>query len=209
MHWSVRSNFVDQASTLADRLKMQVRFARIYEFPGADAVAPPRTYGVALLSRYPIVASRNHMLTRLSTQQEGSPPAPLPGFLEATIDVDGTRVRAFNTHLDYRPDAKVREQQVAEMLAIIGEPSTPTLLFGDLNAPPAAPELQPLLRRLRDSWPASAGAGLTYPATEPVKRIDYVLTSTHFRVRSAWVPVTDASDHRPVVVDLMIGRENE
>ncbi len=209
VHWSARSNFADQASTLAERLKMQVRFARIYEFAAADAAASPRRYGVALLSRYSIVAWKNDTLTRLSTQQEGAPPAPLPGFLEATIDVAGTRVRVFNTHLDYRADPKVREQQVAEMLAIIGEPSTPTLLFGDLNAPPTAPELQPLLRRLQDSWPASAGAGLTYPATEPVKRIDYVLTSKHFRVRSAWVPVTDASDHRPVVVDLMSVAKHE
>ena len=205
VHWSARSNFADEASVLAERLKMDVRFARIYEFPGADAAAPPRTYGVALLSRYPIVAWHNHMLTRLSTQQD-TPPAPLPGFLEATIDIDGMLVRAFNTHLDYRADPTVRQQQVAEMLGIVGEPSTPTLLFGDLNAPPTAPELQPLLERLHDSWPASAGAGLTYPATEPAKRIDYVLTSNHFRVRSAWVPVTDASDHRPVVVDLVTRR---
>ncbi len=206
VHWDTRSKFVDQATTLAERLKMQVRFARIYELPGATPASPPRQYGVALLSKYPIVAFTNHMLTRLSTQQEGTPPSPMPGFLEATLDVGGTRVRVFDTHLDYRPDPKVRETQVAEMLAIIGEPSAPTLLFGDLNAGPDAPELQPLLRRLHDSWPASAGPGLTYSATQPVKRIDFVLTSAHFRVRAAEVPVTDASDHRPVVVDLILPR---
>jgi len=59
-----------------------------------------------------------------------------------------------------------------------------------------------LLARLHDAWPASAGPGLTDPADVPRKRIDYVLTSNHFRVRNASVPNTLASDHRPVVVDL-------
>jgi len=100
----------------------------------------------------------------------------------------------------------VRERQVADMLSYIGDTSRPTLLFGDLNAPPSAPEIQPLLERLHDTWPAAAGPGLTDPADEPRQRIDYVLVSTHFRVMSASVPVTLASDHRPVVVDLRLVR---
>ena len=127
---------------------------------------------------------------------------PAPGFLEATVDVRGHAVRVFDTHLDYRSDPKVRAQQTSDMLAFIGDVSTPTLLFGDLNAPPDAPEIQPLLQRLRDAWPPSAGPGLTDPADVPRKRIDYVLVSRHFRVRDAVVPVTLASDHRPVVVNL-------
>jgi endonuclease/exonuclease/phosphatase family metal-dependent hydrolase len=128
----------------------------------------------------------------------------MPGFLEATVDVRGTRIRVFNTHLDYRPDPAVRRQQVTETLAIIGDASAPTLLFGDMNAPPSAPELQPLFERLRDSWTVSANAGFTYPAAAPVRRIDYVLASTHFRVRTASVPDSQASDHRPVIVDLVV-----
>ena len=204
VHWDPRSNFADQAATLGERLGMQVRFAHIYDFPGKSAGAPDREYGVALLSKYPIVGFINHSITRLSTQQEGAPPTPMPGFLEARIDVHGTRVRVFDTHTDYRKDPSVRRTQVGEMLAVIGNSSMPTLLFGDLNAPPDAAELQPLLARLHDAWPDSAGSGLTYPSDHPVKRIDYVLTSSTFRVRSARVPVTEASDHRPVVVDVII-----
>lgn len=207
VHWGERSRFMDQAAALADRLKMQFRFARIYQLPGANTSAPAREYGVALLSRYPIVEWSNHIITRLSTQQETPMPAPLPGFLEARIDVRGTAVRVFNTHLDYRPDPSARRQQVAEMLVHIGDPGIPTLLFGDLNAQPNAPEIQPLLHKLTDTWPASAGSGFTYPADTPVRRIDYVLISRHFRVRSASVPITSASDHRPVVVDLVLDRK--
>jgi endonuclease/exonuclease/phosphatase family metal-dependent hydrolase len=204
VHWAARSNFVDQAAALGQALRMQVRFARIYQLAGTRPGDPPREFGVALLSRFPILEWTNHIITRLSTQEENPQPAPLPGFLEAKVDVRGTAVRVFDTHLDYRADPHVRQQQVTEMLGYIGDASEPTLLFADLNAPPDAPEIQPLLQRLHDTWPASAGPGLTYPADEPQKRIDYVLASGHFRVQSATLPATMASDHRPVVVDLVL-----
>jgi endonuclease/exonuclease/phosphatase family metal-dependent hydrolase len=206
VHWAERSQFADQATTLGARLGMAVRFARIYALPGAQPTDPPREFGVALLSRPPIVRFRNDTLTRLSTQTANPVPVPMPGLLDATIDVRGTPVRVFNTHLDYRADPVVRRQQVAEVLAYVGAPSTPTLLFGDLNAKPDAAELRPLFAGLRDAWSAASGAGHTYPASAPDRRIDYVLVSPHFRVRAATVPATEAADHRPVVVDLVLGR---
>ena len=204
VHWGERSGFVDQAKTLGDRLGMAVRFARIYSLPAADALRPPREFGVALLSRLPIVAWRNDTLTRLSTQDADPVPAPAPGLLEATVDVRGTSVRIFNTHLDYRADPRVRRQQVVEMLAYIAGASVPTILLGDMNAEPQAPELAPLRAVLHDGWVATAEPGLTYPADVPRKRIDYVFVSLHFRVLSSFVPATDASDHRPVIVDLSL-----
>lgn len=204
VHWDKRSGFADQATELARALGLQVRFAPIYRLPGADSTSPPREYGVALLSRYPIVAFTNHTITRHSTQGTNATPTPMPGFLEATIDVRGRRVRVFNTHLDYRGDPTVRQLQVSESLALIGQTATPTLMFGDLNAVPAAPELQPLFKRLHDGWPDSAGTGFTYPAVKPVRRIDYVLASDHFRVIFARVTDSQASDHRPVVMDLVL-----
>ncbi|MFL5488790.1 MAG: endonuclease/exonuclease/phosphatase family protein, partial [Gemmatimonadaceae bacterium] len=206
VHWAERSNFVDQASVLGEQLRMEVRFARIYQFAAARNGDPPREFGVALLSKLPVLDFANHSITRLSTQDTNAVAAPLPGFLEAKIDVKGSTIRVFDTHLDYRADPRVRQQQVTEMLAYIGDTSGPTLLFGDLNAPPDAPEIQPLLARLHDAWPSSMGPGLTDPADVPLKRIDYVLVSKHFRVRSASVPATLASDHRPVVVDLVLAR---
>jgi len=204
VHWAARSNFVDQATALGEALQMQVRFARIYQLAGTQPGDPPREFGVALLSRFPVLDWTNHIITRLSTQEQSPEPVPLPGFLEAKVDVRGTAMRVFDTHLDYRADPRVRQHQVTDMLAYIGDASAPTLLFGDLNAPPDAPEIQPLLERLHDTWPRSVGPGLTDPADVPQKRIDYVLVSSHFRVRSATVPVTLASDHRPVVVDLVL-----
>ena len=206
VHWAERSGFADQATELGTRLHMNVRFARIYDLPGASPAAPPREFGVALLSRYPIVAFRNDTLARLSTQEANPVPTPMPGLLDATLDVHGIAVRVFNTHLDYRADPRVRRVQVGDMLARIGDSSAPTLVFGDMNTRPDAPELAPLIQRLHDAWPATAGPGFTYPAEAPNERIDYVLVSRGFQVRAASVPVTEASDHRPVVVDLVLDR---
>jgi len=206
VHWADRSAFADQARALGGMLNMEVRFAPIYTLPGTDSGKPARQFGVALLSKYPIVKWKNDTLTRLSTQAQNPVPGPAPGLLEATIDISGTPVRVFNTHLDYRSDPTVRKQQVLEMLAHIGDKPGPTLVFGDMNATPEATELQPLVQRLRDAWQGVAASGFTYPAEKPTKRIDYVLTSNHFRVRAASVAITEASDHLPVLVDLLLDR---
>lgn len=209
VHWSDRSAFADQAAQLSKSLGMQARFARIYRFAPADSAGPPREYGVALLSKCPILSFTNHTLTRLSTQEANAAPAPMPGFLEASVNLGGATVRVFNTHLDYRADPAIRQQQVAEMLAIIGESPGPTLLLGDLNAQPEAPELQPLFGKLKDVWSSREERGFTYPAALPDRRIDYILASPHFRARSVRVPVTQASDHRPVVADLILPGDSD
>ena len=105
-------------------------------------------------------------------------------------------MRALDKEVDELHENNVR-------LRFIGDLSVPTLVFGDLNAAPDAPELQPLLARLHDAWSGSS-PGYTYPAEAPRERIDDVLVSPHFTVRSVRVPETQASDQRPVVADLVL-----
>jgi endonuclease/exonuclease/phosphatase family metal-dependent hydrolase len=206
VHWAPRSNFADQATELGERLGMAVRFARIYQLAPLSDTMPPREFGVAILSKYPIVRFEDDSLTRLSTQEQNPVPTRMPGLLDATIDVAGVRLRILDTHLDYRADPRVREAQVAEMLNYVGSSPARTILCGDLNAGPSAPELQPLFARLHDAWRSSNDSGFTYPAEQPTKRIDYVLTTPEFRVRSTRVVPTLASDHRPVVAELTLRR---
>lgn len=209
VHFSPRSDFVDQAATLARTLRMHVRFAHIYDLPPDSAGRQPRRYGVAMLSRHPVLDFRNHELPRLSTVEEEAAPKPRTGFLEALLDVNGIRVRFLNTHLDYRGDPALRTTQVRETLEILADSRIPTLLVGDLNARPDAVELRPLLAWLHDAWGDQADPGYTFPAHAPDRRIDYVLHSDHFRVRGVDVLETTASDHRPVVADLLMTTERE
>ena len=204
VHWSERSGFADQATLLGEMLGMQVRFAPIYQLAPTNPGDPQREFGVALLSKLPVIDFANRQITRLSTQETNPVPRMMPGLLDATIDVRGTNVRVFNTHLDYRADPAVRAQQVREIVGYIGTSTLPTILVGDLNATPDAAELQPLFAHLHDAWPSSSSAGLTYPAENPRKRIDYVLVSRQLRVRAASVPAATASDHRPVFAELLL-----
>lgn len=118
-------------------------------------------------------------------------------------------MHVYVTHLDYRADPSVRTAQVADTRRIMAEDAAPgrqkvrQILLGDFNATPAAPELAPLWGELTDSDPG----GPTYPAQDPVRRIDYVAVSKDsVRVRDAAVAETLASDHRPVVADLLLRR---
>lgn len=209
VHWGARSQWRDEAREIAEATGMRVFFAPIYSLDPPSPGAPRAEFGIALLTRHPIVSAENHQLTRLSTQTPNPVPAPAPGFPEIVVEVRGARVHVYGTHLDYRADPSVRRLQVADTLRILDEDGgEQQLLMGDLNARPDAPELAPLWARLTDTWATAhpGEPGFSHPATAPAQRIDYALTSPGVRVRDARVPVTDASDHLPVVADLTIDR---
>ncbi|CAM5447058.1 MULTISPECIES: endonuclease/exonuclease/phosphatase family protein [Streptomyces] len=203
VHWGARSDFTDEARELAGDLGMRVFFAPIYDLPPATPGGERRQYGVALLSRLPVRGAWNHEITRLSTQTPDPVPAPAPGFAEVAVKVRGTLVHVYATHLDYRADPSVRRAQVDDMLGVLAADSGPKVLLGDFNAEPDAPELARLWGPLADAAP---GGGKTYPAVEPVRRIDLVTVSPDVTVTAAHESGTTASDHRPVVADLLLHR---
>jgi endonuclease/exonuclease/phosphatase family metal-dependent hydrolase len=201
VHWSSRSNFVDEAQALAEKLDMKVFFAPIYDNDPATEGGDRRQFGTAVLSRYPVIDAENHDITRLSTQTPNPVPAPAPGFAEVTVNVKGSHVHVYSTHLDYRANPSVRSAQVTDMLNVLAEDSGPKVLVGDFNAGAKAPELAPLWKELQD---ADLNGGGTYPAVNPSKRIDFVTVSPDITVVDAQDVATDASDHRPVVADLKL-----
>ncbi|MEV8593368.1 endonuclease/exonuclease/phosphatase family protein [Streptomyces sp. NPDC052013] len=203
VHWGARSDFVDEARALAEMLDMRVFFAPIYDLDPATEVGERRQFGVAILSRYPVLDAENHEITRLSTQTPDPVPAPAPGFAEVVVNVRGAHVHVYSTHLDYRSDPSVRAAQVTDMLAVLAADRGPKVLVGDFNAEATAPELAPLWGSLRDAAPDGGG---TYPAVGPVRRIDFVTVSPDVTVAGARTVATDASDHRPVVTDLRLHR---
>lgn len=208
VHWGARSNWEDIATLLGRRLHMFARFAPIYSLDPLAAGQPRREYGVAILSRFPIVSFTNHPLTRLSTQDPAPTPKPAPGFGEAVIAARGALVHAYVTHLDYRSDPAVRHMQVADTLKILADDrkGATQLLIGDFNAAPTAAELAPLWGVLTDSY--GSAPGFSYPAAQPTIRIDYVAASARVRVRHVAIPAsplaTSGSDHRPMLADLSV-----
>ena len=196
-HFGERSDFVDQARWLADELGLHVVFGANLDLEPLTPGAPRRQYGTAILSRYRIREWRNTLLPRPEGGEQR-------GLLEAVVSVRGVRVRAFTTHLQHNSQIE-RLAQVDAVRQIVARSRESVVLVGDLNATPESPEVAAITDDLADAWArAGVGDGFTYDAATPHARIDYVLTSPDVVARTAAVVTTDASDHLPVVADLVL-----
>lgn len=196
-HFGERSQFVDQARWLAERLDMHVVFGANLDLEPLTPGAERRQYGTAILSRHRIRQWRNTLLPRPGGGEQR-------GLLEAVISVRGTRVRAFNTHLQHDSQAE-RLAQVAAIQEIVGRSRESVVLVGDLNATPDSQEIAAITQDLTDAWvEGGEGDGYTYDAATPHARIDYVLTSSDVVTLAAAVVTSDAADHLPVVADLVL-----
>jgi len=196
-HWSERSNFVDQATWLAEQLDMHLAFGANLDLDPPAPGAPRRQFGTAILSAYKIRTTTNTLLPRpLGGEQRG--------LLEGQIKVRGIPVRVFNTHLQH--DSQVeRLAQVGRIRQVLATANESVVLLGDLNATPDTPEIGGLTDLLIDAWvTAGVGDGFTFDAATPQARIDYVMSSGNVVARTAAVVTTDAADHLPVVADLAL-----
>lgn len=199
-HWGARSEFADQATRLARRLDMNVVYGANLDLDPLQPGQPRRQYGTAILSRHPIVSSRNTLLPRPENGEQR-------GLLEAVIAVKGARVRVANTHLQHN-SANERTAQVLKIMELLDGSKQPTVLIGDLNATPEAAELAPLFTRFDDAWTlGGTGDGFTIPVEAPDRRIDYVLVSPEIEVKRAEVRSTPASDHLPVTAKLKVNKK--
>lgn len=167
------------------------------EMPYVSGPTADGQWGNAVLSRYPIVASRN---------------IPLPGqdlplrraYLDVEVDLGGEVLRVLATHLHHvGADEEIRELQ-AELL-LMGWSGTPrTVLLGDLNATPESSTMQALESWFVDAAFADGIRRFTSPAGDPTKTIDYILLSADLVASEISVRATEASDHLPVAVTVTL-----
>ena len=191
-HWSARSNWVNQPAWFAARLKMHYAYAANLDLPPLNPGEPRRQYGTAVLSKSPIKHFENTLLPKYSTGEQR-------GLAVATTKVRGVDLRFANTHLTSNNNAE-RLEQAQKVVGLLGGSTVPTLVVGDLNARPAAPEITTLTKVWRDTWAeVGAGPGYSSPADNPTARIDYLLHTRRVEPVSAEVISTNASDHLPVI----------
>lgn len=180
---------VDMPAVLGDRLGM------VWTFGANVRRSATNQYGTAILSRFPIVASRNVPLPApRGTQQRG--------LLSATVDVRGIRVDVYDTHLENTSRA-ARVQQMRAIAPILRADPRPKLFGGDLNSVPSSTVLSIARSLLTDTWPGvGAGAGYTAPGAHPRLRIDHLLYAGGAGVEMAPVAArvlpSSVSDHRAV-----------
>lgn len=197
---TVRSGRVDQAARLADLTGMQAIFGRAMDFDGGE-------YGIAVLSRWPVGLRR---IVSLVPAHDSTRAAPEPRvLLHAVADLPGGALHILNTHLDHQANAAARHAQLLQALAYVADsvPRTAAVIFGgDLNASPDAPEVRALGIAFDNAWArCGTGAGLTFRSDAPTRRIDHLLLM-RARCTRALVPATTISDHRPLLVDVVISK---
>jgi endonuclease/exonuclease/phosphatase family metal-dependent hydrolase len=187
-----RSGGVDQLAELERLTNMHAEFGKAMDYSGGG-------YGVAVLSRWPLLITGNH---------------PLPGSLDReprtalTVEVRsgerGPMLQFTSTHLDQGrdPEDRLAQARYLNELLVRGE-GRPAILAGDLNSRPDT-EVMEIFEAQWAMAPA-VDPSPTTPSGRPRSRVDHVF----FRPAESWRVLESrvidehvASDHRPVLVVL-------
>jgi endonuclease/exonuclease/phosphatase family metal-dependent hydrolase len=208
---SAHALYLDGHRPLPSRVARSARFA----------AAEPGSWGIAVLSRRPIVAHRTIELGRLGRDRArrvavvvelatGAGSDGLPGAVtDAGPDEAPSRLTVIGTHMSHlsygSPVQFARLRRMLESRA--GDPAPvmtdgPAVLTGDMNL--WGPAVAVLLR----GWRRTV-KGRTWPAWRPHSQVDHVLVRGPVDVIDGAVLPDVGSDHRPVRVTVRAGRSPE
>ena len=170
------------------------------DYPHGTSAPRPDNFGIGLLSKLPV--------DEQEIKYVGSAGVP---SIQARLKVGDGTVGVVGTHPlpPIGKNSTLRNEQLSATADLVAGMDGPVIVAGDLNATPWSPFFRRLLDRsgMRDSrrgfgvqatWPSSLG-----PAGIP---IDHVLVSDEVYVKDRQVGPTFGSDHRPVIVDVIIAR---
>ena len=158
-------------------------------------------YGIALLSRYPVLAWHTVRLApvpvRVPMRFTGSWRPELVRdeprvAMAATVETPSGVVTVGNVHLTFVDWWNGR--QLARVRDALSGADRPFVLMGDLNMGPD--------RAARISRMRPLVAGLTFPAHAPRDQLDHVLVDGDLQPGQGRVVELPLSDHRALVVDL-------
>jgi endonuclease/exonuclease/phosphatase family metal-dependent hydrolase len=132
-----------------------------------------------------------------------TPGRHMRGAALARCSVGGSTFVVAGTHL--ATDATERPTQAAILARSLADVDSPLVLAADVNEEPGGPAWTALMDGRLD---ATEGAGATFPAATPDRRIDAIFVDRRCGVDEPRVLDTPearrASDHLPVVVDVTL-----
>lgn len=173
-----------QPAFLARMLNMDYAYGAVKHYR-------PGSYGNAVLSRYPIVDYKNHILPG----EDGG-----RCCLEAEIGTSLSNITVFCLHLGLKSAERYQHLQDI-ILPRVRAISSPVLLGGDFNARPESTEISLVKDCLQDSFQANCGECIdTFPSDQPRARIDYIFLNNRWELNDCKIiPHTLASDHLPLI----------
>ena len=194
---TARAKGLDLTAELSRRTGMQGVFGKAMDYDGGG-------YGEAVLSRHPIIETKNNPLPH-------SAKAEPRAALEIHIELPGGVKMAFvGTHLDHQRDQSNRMMQAGRIMELYENYNLPIVLAGDFNATAGSDPINLLGRQWSDV--AEDDSQPTFPSTKPAIRIDYIMYKPKDRWKVVEVRVIDekvASDHCPVFAVLELLPEGE
>lgn len=183
-----RCGGLNQVAELGRRLNMHPAYGSFMSYDGG-------WYGLALLSRYPLVNVRPLRLP------DGNEPR-----VALIVDIrlpNGEVVTAVNVHFDWVQNDGFRFAQATMVRDAVAKLPHPAILMGDFNDLPGSRTMN----LFTSAFTEVAKGAFTFPASEPVKEIDYIFVTPSSRWKFGRAKVVTeklASDHRPVVTDLTL-----
>ena len=182
---------VNQAKELARLTGMNYFFSKAIDHQGGD-------YGVAVLSRFPILDSTRFILP-IDPVIKGETRT----IAAITVEISkGKKIIFASTHLDLKEQNRLTQ---AELIVKHFEKSNlPMILGGDFNALPDSKVIQYLDKSFTRSCQECA---FTIPVEVPNRTIDFVMYKSDGTFESLLTRVIDekyASDHLPVVTELKV-----
>jgi endonuclease/exonuclease/phosphatase family metal-dependent hydrolase len=213
----------DQPAELGRMTGMHVRYAAVHSFPLIEpetgAAVGSAMWGNAILTREPLVNGFTLAMPRAADNDLVEPADaehPLagarfgdvePGHREPRCAVGGrvAGVTVATAHLTYM-GREQRRAQVEALAALVSGTEGPGILTGDFNAPAEAPEMVSLGAAVDDAFAAvGVGPGDKRRRSCGQQSIDHVFVRG-LAVEACRVAdeTGDASDHWPVVADLVV-----
>jgi endonuclease/exonuclease/phosphatase family metal-dependent hydrolase len=185
-----RTGRIDELGELERLTGMHGTFGKAMPFSGGD-------YGVAVLSRWPMLGVDNHSLP---SSPDREPRTELT--ITTRPDEDGPVLRFTSTHFDQGRDELDRLAQAESVNERETRVAGPAILAGDMNAAADSEVMKTLEREWTDTASSAAPPSLDSLIPRPRFQRDYVL----FRPANAWRVIESkalddriASDHRPVL----------
>jgi len=184
-----RTGGVDQTARLAELTGMRGIFGDFRPYDGGE-------YGMAMLTRLPVVAVHNHRLHQA--------PAPISALeVQVAAGLEGRVVSVVGIHLVRTPEERLAEADT--LTSILSERSHPVILAGDFNSRSG----DVVLQRLTRDWRVlpKTGERFTFPSGVPDREIDFIMLrpSEAFEIiEHRVVEEAVASDHRPILAVLRL-----
>jgi endonuclease/exonuclease/phosphatase family metal-dependent hydrolase len=187
-----RASGVSELTELARLTHMHPAFGKAMDYLGGQ-------YGVAVLSRWPLLRTDNAPLPSVADRE---PRTALS--VEVNTGKHGPLIQFTSTHLDQMRDPGNRLAQARYLNErLVHEDGQATILAGDMNARPGTEVMDLFDEQWND--PPADDPSPTWPNGRPRSRVDYVLVrpASNWRViESRIIDEPVASDHRPLLVVL-------